>query len=425
MMRKSVWKVLAVAVFLFLGNGQLLRAQDSIRVMTYNLLFYGVPSFSPNCTPVGVTARNVFFSPIMNELRPDIFGVNEIAPTNASNSPAANILLNILQPINPAYRRANVLFNSNATFANAMFYNSDKVELQSQALIQHPFRPMDYYKFYYVGPGLAAGDTSWVEVILVHFSAGDATVQVSQAQTALAYLDALGRRGNFIIMGDMNLSSSNSNAFQAMTGHSNPDTKMNDPVNVVGNWGNNSASHVWSQSTRASSGSDCGVGGGLDDRFDLIACSDALMNNTDLVRYNPGSYWVPGNPNAPNRGVSNSAENSMVALSDHYPVLLTLGVDRTVAREAPLPETDALQILGQPASDILRLRIGDGTGLPEGGQLQLIDLQGRILVDRELAPSQSGVRTDLPVGGFADGIYGLRLLRSGLSPVVKKVVVMH
>lgn len=427
MIKNSGWKVLAIGLFLLMGQGQLLRAQDSIRVMTYNLLFYGVPSFSTSCTPVGVTARNVFFSPIINELRPDIFGVNEIAPTNAANSPAANILLNVLQPINPAYKRANVLFNasSNPAFANAMFYNSDKVELKNQALISHPFRPMDYYRFYYQGPGLAVGDTNWVEVILAHFSAGDAGVQVSQAQTALAYLDALGRPGNFIMMGDLNLSSSNSNAFQTMSTHSNADTKMNDPVNVTGNWSNNSASHVWSQSTRASSGSDCGVGGGLDDRFDLIACSNSLMNSNSLVHYNTGSYWVPGNPNAPNRVVSNSAASSMVALSDHYPVMMTLGVDRTVARETPVIEADALQIMGNPASGMLHLRVGTGGGLPEGGRLQLIDLQGRILIEKDLLPNQAGTQVDLAIETLADGMYGLRLLQPGLVPVVKRVMVMN
>lgn len=413
----------ALSLFLLIGLATPAMAQDSLKVMCYNLLRYGADGIG-GCTPTGVSARNPFFSPIMSALQPDIFGVNEIGPTDAANSPAANILLNILQPINPAYRRATVTFNGGQDIANAMFYNSDKVGLDYQAVIPQSLRNIDYYKFYYKGPGLALGDTTFIEVAIAHFHASANNTRLAQAQAIMNYLDGQGRAGNFIVMGDMNLDTYNSTPFQAMVAHPNPDSKMNDPINLTGTWSNNNnARHAWTQSTRTSGGSDCGSGGGLDDRFDIILCSNALMNNTENMQYMPGSYWVPGNTSAPNRAVSNTVSSSMVAMSDHYPVMLTVEVDRLVAAQDPLPGADLLQVLGQPASGVLRLRLGGDAGLNGATELQLVDLQGRVLQQRVMGSVEAGTRVDLPLTGVANGIYLLRMQSEGRAAVLKKVLV--
>jgi hypothetical protein len=415
-----------LSLFLLMGLYATVQAQDSLKVVAYNLLRYGADGIG-GCTPTGVSARNPFFIPIMNALKPDIFGVNEIGPTDAANSPAANILLNILQPINPAYRRATVTFNSGQDVANAMFYNSDKVGLDYQAVVPQSLRNIDYYKFYYKGPGLAFGDTTFIEVVIAHFHSSANNTRLAQAQAIMGYLDAFGRPGNFIVMGDMNMDTYNATPFQAMVAHSNANTKMNDPINLTGTWSNNNnAKHAWSQSTRTSSNNDCGSGGGLDDRFDIILCSNSLMNSSDHIRYTPGSYWVPGNPFAPNRAVSTTVSSSMVPMSDHYPVMVTLEVDRLVAAQEPLPESDLVQVMGQPASGSLRLRVGGDGGLDGATTLQLVDLQGRILLNHTMGPVAAGTRIDLPLDGsdsyrIADGIYLLRLQSEGRIAVVKKV----
>lgn len=422
-MRRNRIAASVLSLFLLMGVAGQIRAQDSLKVMCYNLLRYGADGIG-GCTPTGVSARNPFFSPIMNATNPDIFGVNEIGPTDAANSPAANILLNILQPINPAYRRATVTFNNGQDIANAMFYNSDKVGLDHQAVIPQSLRNIDYYKFYYKGPGLALGDTTFIEVVVVHFHASANNTRLAQAQAIMNYFDALGRPGNFIVMGDLNLDTSNSSPFQAMVAHSNPNTKLNDPINLTGTWSNNNnARHAWTQSTRTSGSNDCGSGGGLDDRFDIILCSNSLMNNSDHLKYKPGSYWVPGNTSAPNRSVNNTVSSSMVAMSDHYPVMISLEVDRLTAAPGPLPGAELLQVLGLPASGTLQVRLGGDAGLNGLSELQLVDLQGRVLQRRVMESVAAGTRVYLPLDGIAGGIYLLRLKSEGRNPVVKKVLV--
>ncbi|MEM6270731.1 MAG: endonuclease/exonuclease/phosphatase family protein [Bacteroidota bacterium] len=416
---KQVLALLTLVIGLGIGNAAV--AQDSLRVMVYNLLRYGAAGIG--CTPTGVSARNIFFTPVMEATRPDIFGVNEVGPFEAANSPAQNILLNILQPIDPAYRRATVTFNNSQDITNAMFYNSDKVEIVEQDVLPQSFRNLDYYKFYYKGPGLALGDTTFIEVILVHFSASSSNTRLSQANAIMTYLDGLNRAGNFIVMGDFNMDSANEAPFQAMVAHSNPDSRLNDPINLGGTWSNNTnARRAWSQSTRNSSGSDCGVGGGLDDRFDLILCSDAIMNNSDFVGYRPGSYWIPGNPNAPNRSLPASASGSLIPLSDHYPVLLTLGIDRAVAAEAPLPDADLLRVLGQVGRETLQIEIGGETGLTGAWELELIDLQGKSHFVRTFVDAPARQRTEIVREGLSGGIYLLRLKAQNQPGIIKKVL---
>lgn len=415
-------KLLAIFLLLLLGSQS--QAQENLRVMTYNLLFYGAagPSGS-SCTPTSPTARNAWFSTVMNATLPDIFGVNEIGPFESSTSPASNILLNVLQPINPAYRRATVNFSSGQNITNAFFYNSDKVGLALQDVIPHPFRPMDYYKLYYKGPGLASGDTTFVEVVLVHFSAGTTSIQLSQAQTAMAYLDNLGRSGNYIIMGDMNLSSSNSGPFQVMIAHPNQAIRMRDPINLTGNWTTNSARHSWTQSTRNSSGSDCGVGGGLDDRFDLILCSNSIMNNSDFISYVPNSYQVVGNPNSPNPSYPQAVQFALTPLSDHHPVVLDLEVDRLVAVENALPEAFRLEVLGQPATEALQVRLTAPELARQQVQLGLFDLQGKAVLVQEASLGVQTTEVRVPLAHVCPGLYLLRATSESGAVVTRKVVV--
>ena len=411
-----------LALLLLICVSSQIQAQENIRVMTYNLLFYGA-SGPGNCTPTGPTARNAWFSTIMDATQPDIFGVNELGPFNGVTAPAANILLNVLQPINSAYKRTNINFSGGQNITNGLFYNSDKVELAYQAVVPHTFRQMDYYKLYYKGPGLANGDTTFIEIILVHFSASTTSIQLSQAQTAMAYLDGLGHSGNFIIMGDMNLRTSNGGPFQAMISHSNSSTKMNDPINLTGNWTNNNAKHAWSQSTRNSSGSDCGVGGGLDDRFDVIICSNNIMNNSGFVRYKPGTYHVVGNPHSPNPQYSQAVSFALTPMSDHHPVVLDLEIDRLVTTTNAFPEAFKLEVLGNPASGSLNLRLeaaGQSTAM---AHISLLDLQGKAVLKHNFSLGNQAIHLSLPLDGIAAGLYLLRAETSSGATVTRKVIV--
>lgn len=419
-MRKSHLLFLAA---LLTFQVQSLSAQETLKVMSYNLLRYGAQGIS--CTPTGVTARNAWLTAIMTEAQPDILGCNEVGPIAGPTAPATNILNNILHPINPAYAAATVTFNASQDVANAFFYRSDKLGLQSQAVIPHSLRNIDYYRLYYKGPGLATGDTTWIEVVLLHLHSSNATTRASQTAAVMTYLGNLNRPGNFIIMGDMNLDGSGAAAFQNMVTSADPDIDMADPINLTGTWSNNNnAKHAWSQSTRTNGSSDCGSGGGMDDRFDIILVNNSIMNNTDDVRYVPGSYRVFGNPNAPNPAVGSAAQAALPPMSDHFPVLLNLEISRAVAVDPALGDF-RFSLHGNPVDQQLEARIEVSGALAGTWQAELSDLQGKRLHQQSLDWAAGEQRLCLPTAQLPAGLYLLTLSSPAGLRRVARIEVLH
>lgn len=323
-------------------------------------------------------------------------------------------MINILQPLNPAYKAAQITFNTytnNQDVANNMFYNSDVVGLASQAVIPetNSIRDLNYYKFYYKGPGLAFGDTTFIEVVQVHLHSSAENVRSAQTASVMAYLNGLGRTGNFIVQGDFNLDRSTSGSFQNMVAHTNPNCKMNDPLGITGTWtNNNNVDHVHTQSTR-SSASNCGSGGGLDDRFDMILASNALMNNSLGLQILPATHWVVGNPNAPNAAVDGNTQAGIIGMSDHHPVAIDVLVSKAVSNEVALPQTKYLRVLGNPASEQLNLMLDLREFAGQSADITLADLSGRTLRNWNMVAENNQHTTQFNIEGLASGAYFIRL----------------
>lgn len=400
-------------------------AQVPVKVMQYNILRYGAAGIG-GCTPTGVTARNAWLTAIMTHAMPDIFGVNEIGPLEGPTAPATNILNNILKPLNPAYERAIVTTNGTQDVGNAFFYNSAKLGLHSQAVIPHSLRNIDYYKMYYKGPGLAVGDTTWLEFVVVHLHASEAATRSAQTSAIMNYLCGFNRPGNFIVMGDFNVDGSSETSYQNLVANPDTDCKMNDPINLNGTWANNNnARHAWTQSTRSSSGSDCGSGGGLDDRFDFILCSNAIKNNTQDIGYVPSSYHVIGNPNSPNPAVPSGVTAALAPMSDHFPVMLTLEISQAVSVDDAL-ETSTIQFLNHPAGDFLEIDMQVQTHEEGNWTLKMVDLMGRSVSENQTQFMPQGKqRISLATSQLPTGLYLLQMEGPGGSSIAKPFWVNH
>lgn len=421
-MRSTPTRLLGACLFLLLAN--FLPAQDTLRVMSYNLLRYGAQGIS--CTPVGVTARNAWLTGIMGATMPDIFGVNEVGPYSGPTSPANNLLINVLQPLNPAYRGTTVTFNGSQDVANAMYYNSDKVGLAQELVIPEPtltLRDINYYKFYYKGPGLAVGDTTFIEVVQVHLHASDENTRQVQTDDIMDFLDGLGRSGNFIVQGDLNLDGSTAGSYQNMVAHTNPDCKMNDPLGLVGNWhGNTNSRRAMTQATSTNPPA-CGAGGSLDDRFDQILVSNALLNGTDGIQAMPTTHWVPGNTYAPNAAVTGTVSGYLKANSDHFPVVMDFQVSRAVAAADAVTPVASLSLRQNPSQG----RIDVALQLPaasEPGSLELCDLSGRSVRRWDVAAQAGEQRLQLDAAGVAPGAYLLQLVAGGERLAVVKALLV-
>lgn len=399
-----------------------LQAQDTVRVMSYNLLRYGAVGIG--CTPTGVSARNTWLTDILARAKPDLFGVNEIGPIDNAVAPHVNITQNILPNINYGnYEATQIRYESHQDICNMMWYNADKFGLVKQGLINvtGTRRDLDFYQFYYKSPGTIT-DSTYLYVVLVHLMAGSATDRSDQTNAIMNHLATrVGGQPNVIVMGDMNMDSYNALAFQNMVNYSDTDLRMRDPLSLTGTWSNNtSAQHSWTQSTPGNA--PCGAGNNLDDRFDVMVCTNALMNGTQGMSYLNGSYYVMGNPFAPNQSVPTSISGALAAMSDHYPVMLDLEIDQSVSREPEVRVNLSLNVVS-PVSNAIKGRVDIPAGHAGEFQIELIDVQGRILLSQN-EYWETGVHAlDIAVPNPIPGIHFLRISQPGTVPTVKKIVV--
>jgi len=323
--------LLSSLLFFFLQ----LKSQDTLTVMVYNLLTYG----SSGNSSLSPSVKNPNLKTIINQILPDIFGVNEVANNSLY---CDNILVNVLnQDGRNYYKRASYSNQTNSTLVNMLFYNSNKVELSNQYFINGGIRDMMLYKLYYKTPNPIV-DTTFLYVCLVHLKAGNTSSDVSsrnnETQAIMNYLNNMNlpSNTNLMIMGDMNLYTSSEIAYQNLTTHANTTIRFFDPINRPGGWSNNNNfKDIHTQSTRINFEADGGLGGGLDDRFDHILMNQNLINGNNNIKYVQNSYKAFGNDgnrfngaiNTSNTSVSQAVANALYSMSDHLPVIAKLSVN--------------------------------------------------------------------------------------------------
>ena len=323
--------LLSSLLFFFLQ----LKSQDTLTVMVYNLLTYG----SSGNSSLSPSVKNPNLKTIINQIIPDIFGVNEVANNSLY---CDNILVNVLnQDGRNYYKRASYSNQTNSTLVNMLFYNSNKVELSNQYFINGGIRDMMLYKLYYKTPNPIV-DTTFLYVCLVHLKAGNTSSDVSsrsnETQAIMNYLNNMNlpSNTNLMIMGDMNLYTSSEAAYQNLTTHTNTTIRFFDPINRPGGWSNDSNfKDIHTQSTRINLEADGGLGGGLDDRFDHILMNQNLINGNNNIKYVQNSYKAFGNDgnrfngaiNTSNTSVSQAVANALYSMSDHLPVIAKLSVN--------------------------------------------------------------------------------------------------
>ncbi len=169
----------------------------------------------------------------------------------------------------------------------------------------------------------------------VHFKASsgesNAQTRLTEATILRDYLNDLPSGSHFIVAGDFNIysnSSSSEPAFNMLTGAgSDDDGRLFDPVDRIGYWHNNSSyADVHTQSPRS------GSYGGMDDRFDWIFVSEAVLDETYELNIMEETYWAVGNDgnhfnqainDGNNTSVNDAVADALHDASDHLPVMAT------------------------------------------------------------------------------------------------------
>ncbi len=298
--------------------------------MFYNLLNY------PTAPPAN---REEALASIIDFYAPDILMVCELE----TESGGAEILSRSLNTTTTRYASAPFVANSSNPYITSqqlLYYDEQKFSLIAQQQIPTSIRDINWYTLRFTKtPSLT------LHVFIAHLKAsqGDSN-EAKRLEMVRPFLDTLTTlpKDDYVLFaGDLNLYHSDEPAYSALLTPT-PHITLVDPIDMPGNWHNNSAfAEIHTQSTRLSTSEfdDFGSGGGIDDRFDFILISKNLTTSPQL-QYLPDSYTTIGNNgncfnkriNAINcEGTYNKTlRDALYTMSDHLPVVMELTSDTSL-----------------------------------------------------------------------------------------------
>jgi hypothetical protein len=420
-------KKLNLFIFLFIAFLGQLKAQDTLRVMQYNLLNYGKDVYSCDQQTNNRDDKNGYLKILFSHYLPDIFTVNEMDGDEAD----VKYLLDNALNADGRNQFAQAEY-SGSYLINMLYYNTNKLALkwQGRKVLGTNERDANFYRLYYKSPDLADGaDTVFINYVVVHLKAGseasDISTRAAETQDIMAELEQMGWNGNVIFSGDCNLYNSDEQAFQNLVAPSDGSYSFYDPIGQEGNWHSNATFALYhTQSTHSVSG--CASGGGMDDRFDFILVQEDLLNNTNNLSYKEGSYKAIGqdgkhfNQSLIDGSNADYPQDLVTALynnSDHLPVTMQLIVDQTATGINDIADI-GVRLLGNPVSGIIKLEVQ--AQLPKFGY-QLFSISGNTVKSGMVYPSR-GTIVDIPTGKLPAGIYLLKLKIVNRAPVTFKVI---
>jgi endonuclease/exonuclease/phosphatase family metal-dependent hydrolase len=283
-----------------------LSAQDTIRVCTYNTLLYSVSNED------GRTAK---FRDILNEIKPHILVCQEVDDASLGPRFVTDVMTWGSFAASP--------YHDGPDTDNQILYDQSKFALQSVEYLSTELRDIGVYVLSRLNT--FAPDT--ITIYSVHLKAQDNSEDAQQRLREVQVLQAhAAGRERVIVLGDFNIYGPQEPAYKALL---QPTTGLTfvDPLGTT--WQRNVVAYLpfYTQATRTDGDAACGggVGGGLDDRFDLILVTENLKDKVI-----PGSYRVLGNDGQDRRAGSidvpvNTAVSPAIAAalrcaSDHLPV---------------------------------------------------------------------------------------------------------
>ena len=413
------------------------KAQDTLTVMQYNLLYYGnYQSGFADCfeTNNNTQRKDECIRTIVNYVKPDIFTVCEFGATQALQTDFLRHNLNI----NGAnyWQSDNIINYANSNIINHIFYDSRKIGLKKHVALRTNPRDTDVYELYLKTPSLAAGDTTKLICIVAHPKAGMGYEGQRRAlmQIAMDYVNQHYPTDNVLIMGDFNMYGASESGYRLLTQtYSNPSICFMDPlanVGGVGEWtSNNQFTAFHTQSTRSYS-DECFSSGGLDDRFDFILMADEIAFSYNHMRYVQGSYHAVGNDGrhfnmsvnqGNNTAVPTEVADALFDGSDHLPVTMKIAVDAHLGVEDNEVQSLYATVAPNPATDKAVVHFSN----PAQGQVQfdLYSLQGQLLRHEVASFGEGSQQYELTLQDITKGFYLLRIKHDGGWGQTVKLVV--
>lgn len=367
---------------------------ESYRIATYNVLNFPDALGSQRLDDLRTA---------ISYIDPDIIVIQEMQSQSGVDLFRDSVVLQV----NSAF--ANTPFHDGPGTDNALYYREDRVDYLSSQYLATSNRDIAEYRLMFV-------DTQQeLYVFSVHFKASQGAsneaIRLQEATVLRNRLDTFAPGTEFMVLGDFNIYSSDEPAFQKMIDSlGNNRGRLFDPLNVLGPWHENiNYASVHSQSTRLEQLPDGGAGGGLDDRFDLILCSEDLFDSTGLLLLTD-SYTVCGNDGEHfnlsinygyNGAVPSHVANALYYASDHLPIFVDIS-DET----EPLVEKPVVKVYPNPMQDWAQIAFPWHEGFVKG-RLTLTNILGQRVHESE-AMDPLGTRIDR--GNLPIGVYFIHIL---------------
>jgi len=330
-----------IKLFLFILLSMSWLAASTVRIMTYNLLNFEDEN-----------DREDDFIAIIDFIEPDLIIAEEIV----SQTGFSHFKSDVLDVLEPDVWSSAAFTNQSASQDIALFYRHDHFTFISTDVV-------------YTAQSSGTRDViEWVmvhnqssiqfNVYGVHFkaSSGNSNAQqrLQEATILRTHLNNL-NENYFIVAGDFNIYSNGSSsepAFDMLTGDAdNNNGRLFDPIDRIGHWHNNSSySDVHTQSPRTTSFGG-GAPGGMDDRFDWLFLSVAILDESSEMHYVEDTYWAVGNDGnhfnqainvGTNSSVSDAIADALHEASDHLPVYMDVWFDDLTYNDAGIVITEIM-----------------------------------------------------------------------------------
>ena len=421
--------ILGVVLFVLAGAVRL-QAQDTIRMMQYNLMYYTNSSGISDCnsTTNNLNNKDVHIKTIFQYVQPTVFCVCEMG---SQTQYADRLLDNAINTDGIDYYRRGPLTNqSGGSIANMIYYDSRKLTLYKSTNITTSYRDINGYTFYYNADNLNTGDTIFMTFWIAHLKAGtgytNESARLTQTQKLMNRIATSGMPGNYTFSGDFNVYSSEEPAYQELTEYSNSLYRFYDPVNSPGNWHNNAQfASLHTQSTHSQE-ADCFSSGGLDDRFDIILVSPYIYYGSDRIHLVEGSYHALGQDgerfngtvlSPANNSVPNQVANALYQQSDHLPVIMDMAIDAHVGvRER---EHDFFVKVVNPVRETLQIELQSNEA--SRYTIELFTMDGRLL-NRYQENLEEGLNQISYPFPYRKGAYIVRFQHENGQRTAKKLI---
>lgn len=408
-----------------------LFAQDTIRMMQYNLMYYtdnsGISDCNSSTNNLANKDENV--KTIFQYVKPDVFCVCEMG---SSMTYVNRLLNNAINVDGVDYYRNGPLTNySGGSIANMIYYDSRKLTLYDNYYVTTSYRDINGYKMYYNSTDLEHGDTVFVTFWIMHLKAGssdaNAAARYVQTQRLMSRLEAMGAPDNYVVSGDFNVYGASENCYQELVNYSNSFYRFYDPIDRPGEWNNNGQfADIHTQSTHTES-TGCFSTGGMDDRFDIILVSPYINYGSQRVKVLPETYHALGQDgNRFNKSIIYPANNSIPSAvaqalynqSDHLPVITDFAIEASPVGVQERAADFSISAVN-PVRDNLTVNVL--TPNADVYQFQVYAMDGRLLAQYEEA-LDGGCHTVRFPFEYAKGLYVLKVTDSRQQQQVWKLV---